>query len=216
MKNFAFPIAYNRIGVSIFFIVFLSLFLVSCEKEETMTETESYEMTVYDVLEANTKKADASKKKGAPAPGDDPIAAIAIEAGFDELVDALFYVDEELDAGLVNLFLNGTDQYTVFAPTDEAFENLYTALGIDSTRDLPAELVLNVLLYHVAEGRRAANSVVPPKNYRSIETLLGESFSVNSEKKITAIGSTANIVTPDISASNGIIHVINAVLLPIE
>lgn len=216
MKNFAFPTAYNRIGVSIFFIVFLSLFLVSCEKEETMTETESYEMTVYDVLEANTKKADASKKNGAPAPGDDPIAAIAIEAGFDELVDALFYVDEELDAGLVNLFLNGTDQYTVFAPTDEAFENLYTALGIDSTRDLPAELVLNVLLYHVAEGRRAANSVVPPKNYRSIETLLGESFSVNSEKKITAIGSTANIVTPDISASNGIIHVINAVLLPIE
>lgn len=217
MKNYALPIAYSRISVLISFIVFLSLFLVSCEKEEVLPETDSYDMTVYDVLEANsTKKVMASKKKGAPAPGDAPIAAIAIDANFTQLVDALFFVDEELDAGLVNLFLNGTDQYTVFAPSDEAFEGLYGALKIGSIRDLPAELVLNVLLYHVTEGRRAANSVVPPKNTRTIETLLGESFTVNPEKKITAIGNTANIVTPDISASNGIIHVIDAVILPIE
>ncbi len=217
MKNYVLPIAYRRISVSIFFIIFLSLFLVSCEKEDVLPETESYEMTVYDVLEANsTKKAKASKKKGAPAPGDASIAAIAIDANFTQLVDALFFVDEKLDAGLVNLFLYGTDQYTVFAPDDDAFKDLYIALGVDSIRELDAELVLNVLLYHVTEGRRAANSVVPPKNYRTIKTLLGESFTVNPEKKITAIGNTANIVTPDISASNGIIHVIDAVILPIE
>lgn len=216
MKNYTLSIPYGRLAVQILFIAFISLFLVSCEKEDAMPETESYEMTVYDVLEANTKKANASKKKGAPAPGDDPIAVIAGEAGFDELVDALLFVDEELDAGLVELFLNGTDQYTVFAPTDEAFGNLYTALGIDSVRDLPADLVLNVLLYHVTEGRRAANSIVPPRNYRTVETLLGESFKVNSGGEITAIGNSANIVLPDISASNGIIHVIDAVILPID
>lgn len=216
MKNYTLPIAYSRISVSILFIAFISLFLVSCEKEDVVTETESYEMTVYDVLEANsTKKAKASNKKGAPAPGDDPIAAIAIDAGFNELVNALLYVDEELDAGLVDLFMNGTDQYTVFAPTDAAFEELYETLDEKGISVSP-ELVLNVLLYHVTDGRRAANSVVPPKNYRTIETLLGESFTVNPEKEITAIGNTANIVVPDISASNGIIHVIDAVLLPIE
>jgi uncharacterized surface protein with fasciclin (FAS1) repeats len=154
---------------------------------------------------------------GPNAPGEDPIAAIAIEAGFSELVGALVYVDEELGAGLVALFLNGTDQYTVFAPTNAAFEALYVALGVDGITDLPAELVLDVLLYHVAEGRRAANSVVPPVNDRVITTLLGETFTVNSAGVITDIaGQSVNIVTPNISASNGIIHVIDTVLLPLD
>ncbi len=153
---------------------------------------------------------------GAPAPGDASIAAIAIDAGFDELVGALVYVDEELDAGLVDLFLDGTDQYTVFAPTNDAFEALYEALEIDGITDLEPELVLDVLLYHVAEGRRAANSVVPPRGTRTITTLLGATFSVNSSGVITDIaGQEVGIVTPNISASNGIIHVIDAVLLPL-
>jgi uncharacterized surface protein with fasciclin (FAS1) repeats len=116
----------------------------------------------------------------------------------------------------VDLFMNGTDQYTVFAPTNDAFFALYGALGITGISDLPAELVRDVLFYHVTEGRRAANSVVPKNNTRTIETLLGETFSVNPQAMITAIGNTANITTPNISASNGIIHIIDAVILPIE
>lgn len=155
--------------------------------------------------------------KAAPAPGDDSIAEIAIDAGFDELVGALVYVDAELDAGLVDLFLNGTDQYTVFAPTNEAFEGLYDALEIDEVTDLPAELVLDVLLYHVTDGRRAANSVVPPVRDRQITTLLGATFSVDRDAAITDIaGQEANIVAPNISASNGVIHVIDTVILPLD
>ncbi len=152
----------------------------------------------------------------APAFGDLSIAEIAIAEDFDELVAALGYVDAELDAGLVDLFLNGTDQYTVFAPTDAAFFALYDALGVDEISDLPADLVLDVLLYHVTEGRRASNSVVPKKNPRIIETLLGETFAVKSDLSIEAIGNTTNIKAADISASNGIIHVIDGVILPIE
>ena len=149
----------------------------------------------------------------APAPGDQSIAEIAIGAGFNELVAALVYVDEELGTGLVDLFLNGTDQYTVFAPTDEAFETLYDELGIDGISDLDAELVLGVLFYHVVEGRRAANSVVPPVSDRTITTLLGETFTVDRDGVISDIyGWKANIVAPDISASNGIIHVIDTVI----
>ncbi len=159
----------------------------------------------------------AGGNAAAPAPGDQSIAAIAIDAGFDELVGALVYVDEELDAGLVDLFLDGTDQYTVFAPTDEAFEGLYEFLGVGGITELDAELVLDVLLYHVTEGRRAANSVVPPVRDRQITTLLGERFSVNSKGVISDIfGQEANIVAPNISASNGVIHVIDTVILPID
>jgi len=158
----------------------------------------------------------AAPPQAAPPPGTDSIAEIAIAAGFDELVGALVYVDDELGAGLVDLFLNGTDQYTVFAPTNEAFEGLYTLLGIDGITDLPPELVLNVLLYHVTEGRRAANSVVPPVRPRVITTLLGATFTVDRTATITDLaGQQANIVSPNISASNGIIHVIDTVILPL-
>jgi uncharacterized surface protein with fasciclin (FAS1) repeats len=152
----------------------------------------------------------------APAPGSDSIAEIASDAGFTELVGALAYVDDELDAGLVDLFLDGRDQYTVFAPTNEAFEDLYDFLGINEISDLPPELVLDVLLYHVTEGRRAANSVVPPRNPRTVTTLLGASFSVDNTGAITDLfGQEAAIVAPNISANNGIIHVVDTVLLPL-
>jgi uncharacterized surface protein with fasciclin (FAS1) repeats len=155
-------------------------------------------------------------------PGTTPIAQIAIDNGFTQLVAALMYVDEELNAGLVNLFMNGKDQYTVFAPTDAAFEALYAALTVklgttvDEISDLPASLVLDVLKYHVAGGRRASFSVLPKKGMREISTLLpNASFWVSPAGKITAVGNMAQITVPDINASNGIVHVIDQVLLPI-
>jgi len=192
----------NVKSLAVIGIMSSALILASCSKEE-----DEYMVETVEKQEAEMKKA--------PKKGSESIAEIAIGAGFSELVEALTYVDAELDAGLVNLFLNGTDQYTVFAPTNDAFNGLYGALGIADITDLPADLVLDVLLYHVTDGRRAANSVVPKQKMRMIETLLGESFSVDSAGEITAIGNNASIVLPDISASNGIIHVIDAVILPI-
>lgn len=161
----------------------------------------------------------------APAPGNESIASIAINAGFTELVGALVYVDAELGTGLVELFSTGTDQYTVFAPTNDAFVNLYGLLSvvldaeIDEIADIPAPVVLDVLLYHVTEGRRAANSVVPRRGERTITTLLGETFAVRTNATIrdglTGIRQNdAAIVTADISARNGIIHVIDQVIVP--
>ena len=189
--------------VGIFAIAFVAF---SCSEE-----SDDYLPTSSEVELKSAENGKAVKK------GDMSIAEIAISSGFNELVAALSYVDAELNAGLVNLFLNGTDQYTVFAPTDEAFNSLYAALEIGSISDLPAELVRDVLFYHVAEGRRAANSVVPKNNVRTIETLLGVTFDVNPDGSIDAIGNSANITAANnISASNGIIHVIDAVILPIE
>ncbi|RIA10871.1 putative surface protein with fasciclin (FAS1) repeats [Flavobacteriaceae bacterium MAR_2010_72] len=220
-KNFKTP---NLQSAKVIVLSFLTLLAFSCQTEDIETSIEASNVALFEILDANTdgnSGKSSSARNGAPQKGDIPIAVIAIEnGGFDELVDALIYVDEELDAGLVNLFLNGKDQYTVFAPTDNAFFALYEALdpdgsqGIDSIRDLPADLVLNVLLYHVTDGRRASNSVLPKKNSKTIDTLLGQSFSVNSSGMITAGSNDAMILAADISASNGIIHVISAVLLP--
>jgi uncharacterized surface protein with fasciclin (FAS1) repeats len=152
----------------------------------------------------------------APAPSPDPIAQIAIDAGFTELVGALVYVDDELGTNLVELFSTRSGQYTVFAPTNEAFGDLYAFLGISEISDLPPELVLDVLLYHVTEGRRAANSVVPLRAPRTITTLLGATFSVDNTGTITdTFGQEVGIVAPNISASNGIVHVVDTVLLPL-
>ena len=194
-------------------IAAISVGTISCDNQELdgMENTNSYNSSFEKTLNSTSKGSN-----GAPAPGDTPIAGIAVNAGFNELVGALVYVDQELNAGLVDLFANGKDQYTVFAPTDAAFENLYAALNVDDITDLPAPLVLDVLKYHVVEGRRAANSVVPKTGSREITTLLGSTFWVNTSGMITAVGNTATITTANISASNGIIHVVDTVLLPIK
>jgi uncharacterized surface protein with fasciclin (FAS1) repeats len=202
-------------------LVGFAVFATSCSKDEAAApEGNEFDMEYK-----------GDKGKGAPSPGDMTIVEIALDfnsqtpAEFTELVAALTYVDGELGTDLVGT-LNGTSQYTVFAPTDAAFENLYVALSdptatppvvVDEISDLPAELVKDVLLYHVTQGRRAANSVVPNNGYRQIMTLLGEKFTVSPELMITAIGNTAYI-SPElnnVSASNGLIHVIDAVILPI-
>jgi uncharacterized surface protein with fasciclin (FAS1) repeats len=173
---------------------------------------------------------EARSDKASPKKGEDPIATIATREGFSELVGALAYVDANLDPspGLVNLFSEGKDQFTVFAPTNAAFQGLYSFLTglnlvigpVDEISDLPPELVLDVLLYHVAEGRRGANSVVPKNGERTITPLLGETFAVTLGDEgaeiidgLFGLRPNAKIGPADISASNGIIHVIDQVIV---
>ncbi len=214
MKRLIFTTTPVRIAL---LLLMMTAFFTACKKQDMTETTAVAEEPVFAIV----KKHDYSN--GAPVategrPGADPIAQIAIaNGGFSQLVDALMYVDQELNAGLVNMFLNGKDQYTVFAPTDAAFNQLYTALSIPNIRSLPAPLVLSVLQYHVTEGRRMSNSVVPRNGMRTITTLLpGSSFDVYPNLSIDAIGSNANIIAANISASNGVIHVIDNVLLPIQ
>lgn len=198
MKNFVLKTS-TVIGV----VTLLFIFMVGCSKEQMPGPS------------GDVQSNEIGLRKGAPSPGTQSIAQIAIDGGFTELVAALSYVDDSLNTGLVDLFLNGKDQYTVFAPTNKAFQDLYTALGVSKVSDLSPTLVRDVLLYHVVEGRRASNSVVPKVGTKTISTLLTVTFSVDTKGVITAVSNSANITTANISASNGIIHVIDAVILPI-
>lgn len=156
-------------------------------------------------------------------PGSDTIYTIAKNnENFTQLVALLDLtgLDAVLDA-------NG-GQYTVFAPTDDAFDNLVAAL-IGALGEGPATALLsdvdfltNVLLYHVTDGRRFSNSVINENNMKAIETLFeGHYLWSKPTLKImdeSSLTDDANIVEGffNINASNGVIHVIDAVLVPAE
>ncbi|MFO8115020.1 MAG: fasciclin domain-containing protein [Halorubrum sp.] len=136
-----------------------------------------------------------------PSEGDTIVDVAVAADDFNVLVDAV------TQAGLVDA-LSGNRQLTVFAPTDEAFEALADELEVEVEDLLQLDNLEDILLYHVTNGRRNADSVI---NAPQIEMLNGEKIDVDG--KMLNDGQ-AEIVATDIEASNGIIHVINGVLLP--
>jgi uncharacterized surface protein with fasciclin (FAS1) repeats len=110
-------------------------------------------------------------------------------------------------AGLAGA-LSAPGPLTVFAPTDAAFAKVpkatLAALGKDKA------LLKSVLLYHVAKGKVTAAKVVKLK---SVKTLEGASLAIRVTGGKVFVGG-AQVVTPDVMASNGVIHVINKVLIP--
>ena len=110
-------------------------------------------------------------------------------------------------AGLVQA-LDDKKQFTVFAPTDAAF----AAAGLDAGNigDVPVEDLRNILLYHVSPGRRAAKAVTASDRVR----MLNHEFATVAVTDEGVFIDEAMIVEADIFASNGVIHVIDAVLMP--
>jgi len=130
------------------------------------------------------------------------IVDIAVADGrFETLVAALQAAD------LVET-LSGEGPFTVFAPTDDAFAKLPEGTVEGLLEDIPA--LTDILLYHVVSGEVLAADVV---ELESAETVLGESVSIRVEDGNVYINDSMVILT-DIMADNGVIHVIDTVLLP--
>jgi uncharacterized surface protein with fasciclin (FAS1) repeats len=110
-------------------------------------------------------------------------------------------------AGLAGT-LEGKGPYTVFAPTDAAFAKVPAATLDKLAKDKAA--LRSVLLGHVAKGEITSAKVVKK---RSIKTLNGERVRVRVRGDKVFVGG-ARVTTPDVRASNGVIHAINRVLLP--
>ena len=147
-----------------------------------------------------------------PSRSTDSIVEIASNAGFTTLLAAVGCADPAVAAALTS-----GDQYTVFAPSNQAFSDLGLNAGNICGAFSQSNLT-KILLYHVEEGRHFSNSVLPKRDgqVKTIDTLLGQTFKVNSTGAIkTASGATdPQIVAANISATNGVIHVVNAVLVP--
>lgn len=162
---------------------------------ETTTTTEAPDPTIAEIVGASA----------AGEPAEFTILLAALEA-----------------AGLTDALNNPADQLTVFAPTDAAFAAALEALGISAEDLLASDDLASILLYHVtAEGAFDAETVVSSAPIEALPTLNGDAtltIMVVDGKVLINEGAsplgTATVVTADIFASNGVIHVIDTVLLP--
>jgi uncharacterized surface protein with fasciclin (FAS1) repeats len=153
------------------------------------------------VITAATGIAMASPAK-ATGMGEKNIVQTAVAAGqFKTLVSLV------KQAGLAGA-LSGPGALTVFAPTDAAFAKVPKATLAALAKD-KAKLKA-VLLYHVAKGKVTSGKVVKLKSVKMLE---GDSLAIRVAGGKVYVGG-ARVVKPDVMASNGVIHVINKVLIP--
>ena len=157
--------------------------------------------TVIAALAAGTLASAPASASPATAPKSNIVETAVAAGNFTTLVSLV------KQAGLAET-LSASGPYTVFAPTDAAFKKVpkktLKALGKDKAK------LKAVLLYHVAEGKLAAKRVV---KRNSIKTLNGARLRVRVTGDNVFVNKS-KVVTPDVRASNGIIHAINRVLIP--
>ena len=135
------------------------------------------------------------------------------------LVAALTKADENDNSDLIGT-LNGDGPFTVFAPTNDAFAQLLAQLeGFDTLDDFDTEeektLLASILQYHVVADIAAASTDL--SDNQEITTVLGEKVVVDLTDGVfieDATDSNAEVIIPDVETSNGIVHVIDKVLLP--
>jgi transforming growth factor-beta-induced protein len=130
------------------------------------------------------------------------VVDVAIDNGFTTLTAAV--VKAELLPALTNPFT----QLTVFAPTNTAFDNLATALGTDLNGILALPNLADVLLYHVVAGTVLSTDLTNGP----VATLNGQNIIVDLTAGVKI--NDANVTLADVTAFNGVVHVIDAVLLP--
>jgi len=132
------------------------------------------------------------------------IVDTAVKAGsFNTLVAAV------QAAGLAET-LKGEGPFTVFAPTDDAFAKLPAGTVEDLLKPENKDKLAAILTYHVVSGKVMAKDVMTLKEAKTVN---GESVTISMETDTVMIDN-AKVVTPDIECSNGVIHVIDTVILP--
>lgn len=167
------------------------------------------------------------------------VADVAIENGVVHVIDGVLLPSEDLPniveaataanltvlldavtaAGLAQTLLDAED-ITVFAPTNQAFTNLLSTLGLGSLEELVdaigIENVQKVLGFHVVPTVAFAADL--QEGAQEVPTLAGENLTVtrngNSVTVTDSAGNTFNVVTADVAVENGVVHVIDGVLLP--
>jgi uncharacterized surface protein with fasciclin (FAS1) repeats len=163
----------------------------------------------------------SSAMAGPGKPGESNIVqmASAVNEASGEFSTLLTAATCESLGGAVVDILTGRDKVTLFAPTDAAF----ALLDLDNSNvcDMDSTDLLTILGYHVTDGRRFSNSLFNKKgNEKTVDMLLGGSITtyVGGMPTMPTIednqGREIKIVGANINASNGVIHVVNAVILP--
>ncbi|WP_246524185.1 fasciclin domain-containing protein [Gemmata palustris] len=142
----------------------------------------------------------------APARAEEPKTIAGIVAGSKDHTILLELVKE---AGLAET-LSGKGEWTVFAPTDAAFKKI----DADTLKKVKGdkELLKKILMAHAVKGTWVAADVVKLDG-KEVETLQGTSFKITVKDKTVMVGD-AKVTAADLKASNGVVHVIDTVLMP--
>ncbi len=112
--------------------------------------------------------------------------------------------------------LNSKGTFTVFAPTDEAFAKLPKGTVEDLLKPENKEKLANILKFHVIEGKAVKAETVVTMT-ESVPTLQGQTFKIMAKDGKVTIGNDmamANVIKTDVACNNGVIHVIDTVLMP--
>jgi uncharacterized surface protein with fasciclin (FAS1) repeats len=144
---------------------------------------------------------------------EETVVGVAVNnEGFSTLVAAV------TEAGLVET-LSGEGPFTVFAPTDDAFAAALEALGLTAEELLASEDLAGILTYHVVAGKLMAADVIAAVEgaeggVAEVETVNGATVSVSIVDGMVMLNDTATVAVTDLEAGNGVVHVIDAVILP--
>ena len=120
-------------------------------------------------------------------------------------------------AGLVET-LSSEGPFTVFAPTDDAFADALAALGLTAEELLAREDLADILTYHVVPAQVMAEDVVAAVENGggefTVQTVNGADIAVTVVDGVVTLNGVASVTAADLLAGNGVVHVIDAVLLP--
>jgi len=190
-------------------VVTAAMSLAACNDTETVAEPTEPEATEEMAVEpvAETEAVEAEPMAEMDMEATQTIAEIAAEN------ENLTILTAALQAAGLDTMLMEETKHTVFAPTDDAFAPVLEKLGVTKEELLAnTDLLKTVLPYHVlAMEVKAAD--IPYGT--EIETANGKTITISEDNIITdATGNTANITGTDIMATNGVVHTIDAVLMP--
>ncbi len=189
MRNIAMAVALTVGVTSVTASEFNNAELVLNTAEKTMA-MESW------MLDADLFGADDSKSTSST------VVEIAVSnPDFSILVEAVS------KAGLVDA-LSAEGPFTVFAPTNDAFKSLFSQLGVSGVKDLTAEQLTPILTYHVVSGKVMSTDL----SNTSVATLNGQKIKIDLSSGVKI--NDSKVVAADIEGKNGVIHVIDSVLLP--
>ena len=195
-------------------VVAAAMSLAACNAKEAVTEpvVVEPEATTDVAVEPEVAPEAVAESDAAAMPTEDAAATQSI----GEMAAAnpdLSILTAALKAAGLDTMMMEAGEYTVFAPTDDAFAAVLTKLDVTKEELLAnTDLLKSVLPYHVVPMVVKAADI--PYN-TAIETVNGQTIMISDANVITdASGNTANITGTDMMATNGVVHVIDTVLLP--
>ncbi len=131
--------------------------------------------------------------------------------GTAEVIPELSIFAEAVELALLSEPLGSLGPFTIFAPNNDAFRVLFSEVGVNNIRQVPPDVLQSLLLYHIVNGRLLSKNITEGE----LQTFLPEtSLTISGSGNNIRINEEVSIVRRDIEATNGMIHMVDAVIFP--